>query len=60
MGPLTKVLEGEVIEDNTVIFGSGQRRIDASGTMDARRKLLERHIESLRVLIPSNPSKFMN
>lgn len=49
-----------MIEDNTVIFGSGQRRIDASGTMDARRKLLERHIESLRVLIPSNPSKFIN
>ncbi|PWW77287.1 hypothetical protein C7212DRAFT_185576 [Tuber magnatum] len=60
LGPLTKVLEGEVIEDNTVIFGSGQRRIDASGTADARRRLLERHIESLRVLIPSNPSKFIN
>ncbi|CUS11841.1 unnamed protein product [Tuber aestivum] len=60
LGPLTKVLEGEVIEDNTVIFGSGQRRVDASGTADARRRLLERHIESLRVLIPSNPSKFVN
>ncbi|CAZ82143.1 unnamed protein product [Tuber melanosporum] len=60
LGPLTKVLEGEVVEDNTVIFGSGQRRIDASGTADARRRLLERHIESLRVLIPSNPSKFIN
>ncbi|RPB03953.1 hypothetical protein L873DRAFT_1668434 [Choiromyces venosus 120613-1] len=60
LGPLTKVLDGEVVEDNTVIYGSGQRRVDVSGTESARRRLLERHIESLRVLIPSNPSKFIN
>lgn len=46
--------------DNTVVYGAGERRVDASGTAGARRKLLERHVDSLRVLIPSNASKWMS
>ncbi|KAL7275995.1 hypothetical protein RUND412_001026 [Rhizina undulata] len=57
--PLIEIKEGEVVPDNTVIFGYGERRIDNSGSAAARRKLTERHVESLRVVIASNPSKFM-
>ncbi|KAL0633397.1 hypothetical protein Q9L58_007710 [Maublancomyces gigas] len=60
LSPLTRVADAEVIPDNTVLYGAGERRVDASGTAGARRKLLERHVDSLRVLIPSNASKWMS
>ncbi|RPB11900.1 hypothetical protein P167DRAFT_553755 [Morchella conica CCBAS932] len=60
LAPLTRVADGEVLEDYTVLYGAGERRIDKSGQEGARRKLLEMHVESLRVLIPSNASKWMS
>lgn len=60
MAPLTRVADGEVLDDYTVLYGAGERRIDKSGQEGARRKLLEMHVESLRVLIPSNASKWMS
>lgn len=60
LAPLTRIADGEVVPDDTVVYGAGERRIDASGTAGARRKLLEKHVESLRVLIPSNALKWMS
>ncbi|KAH0611966.1 uncharacterized protein H6S33_010018 [Morchella sextelata] len=60
LAPLTRVADGEVLEDYTVLYGAGERRMDKSGQEGARRKLLEMHVESLRVLIPSNASKWMS
>lgn len=52
--------DAEVVEDDTVIYGYGERRKDMSGTKEARRKMMEKQIEGLRMLIPSNRSKFLS
>ncbi|TGZ84782.1 hypothetical protein EX30DRAFT_337252 [Ascodesmis nigricans] len=58
--PLNKIEESEIVDDSTVIYGVGQRRIDISGSRDARRKLTEKQVEALKQLIPSNRTKFMS
>lgn len=52
--------EREELEDDTVVYGTGQRRVDVSGSKEARRKLTERHAEGLKGLFVSNREKFMN
>ncbi|KAA8910247.1 trimeric LpxA-like protein [Sphaerosporella brunnea] len=58
--PLTTVADGEVVEDDTVVWGFGSRRKDMSGSKEARRKLVERQVEGLKAVIPSNRAKFMS
>ena len=57
---MTAVKVGEVMGDNVVIFENGERRVDGSGTAEARRPMVEKRIEALRALIQSNPSKIIN
>jgi len=57
--PLTRVENNEEIPENTIIYGSGQRRVDGSGSAAARRKVTEKQIEGLRALIPSHAAKHM-
>jgi dynactin-6 len=52
------VAEKEIVEDFTVIYGDGMRRIDRAGIEDLKLKMVARHTEVLKKLIPSNPSKF--
>jgi len=58
IGPLCEVAEGEVLPDCTVVYGNGLQRIDRSGVEDSKLKMVERQIEVLRKLIPSNLAKF--
>jgi len=58
IGPMCEVAEDEVIPDYTVIYGDGLRRIDKSGVEDLKLKMVGRHVEVLKKLIPSNLSKF--
>ena len=46
------------MEDFTVIYGDGMRRVDRAGIEDLKLKMVGRHTEVLRKLIPSNPAKF--
>lgn len=58
IGPLCEVAEGEVLPDFTVIYGNGLRRLDKSGVEDMKLKMVDRQVEVLRKLIPSNLAKF--
>ena len=55
---MTEVMEQEVLPDHTVMYGYNERRMDASGSEVPRRKVLDKHIEALKILIVSNPAKF--
>lgn len=55
---MCEVAEGEVIPDYTVIYGNGLRRIDKSGVEHLKMKMIGRHVEVLKNLIPSNLSKY--
>ncbi|KAI5820664.1 trimeric LpxA-like protein [Pyronema omphalodes] len=57
--PLTTVGEEEVVEDDMVIYGYGERRKDMSANKETRKKLVERQIEGLRALIKSDRAKFL-
>ncbi|KAF8476224.1 trimeric LpxA-like protein [Kalaharituber pfeilii] len=56
--PMTEVMEQEVLPDYTVIYGYNERRKDVSGNEASRRKVHDRHIEALKILITSNHAKF--
>ncbi|RAL68677.1 hypothetical protein DID88_007385 [Monilinia fructigena] len=58
IGPMCEVAEDEIIPDFTVIYGNGLRRIDNSGVEFLKMKMVGRHVEVLRNLIPSNLSKY--
>ncbi|KAI9806614.1 MAG: hypothetical protein M1825_006071 [Sarcosagium campestre] len=58
ISPLCEVAAGEVIPDYTVIYGTGQRRIDRSDVDRARIGLTKLHAETLRKLIPTNLAKW--
>ncbi|KAI5789079.1 hypothetical protein EDC01DRAFT_717724 [Geopyxis carbonaria] len=58
--PLVRIAEDEVVPDDTVVYGTGQRRLDGSGSEGARRKVTEKHVDTLRGLIPSNRAKYMS
>lgn len=55
---MSEVGEQEVIADHTVLYGYNERRIDRSGSEAARKRLHDKHIEALRVLVASNTAKF--
>jgi dynactin-6 len=55
---LCEVAEGEVIDDFTVIYSDGMRRVDRAGIENLKLKMVGRQTEILRKLIPSNPAKF--
>lgn len=59
IGAYCEVGPGEVIEDNTVMFGEGLRRNDVDCNQDQRLRHVRRQIEVLRRLITSKPEKFM-
>lgn len=46
------------MEDFTVIYANGLRRLDRSGVEDLKLKMVARQVEALKKLIPSNPAKF--
>lgn len=48
----------EIIEDFTVIYADGMRRIDRAGIEGLKLRMVGRQTDVLRKLIPSNPSKF--
>jgi len=58
IGALCEVAEGEIVEDFTVIYSDGMRRVDRAGIEDLKLKMVGRQTEVLRKLIPSNPAKF--
>jgi len=58
IGPLCEVAEGDNVPDFTVIYGNGMRRLDKSGVEDLNLKMVARHVDVLRKLIPSNLAKF--
>jgi dynactin-6 len=58
IGPLCEVAERDVLPDFTVIYGNGLRRLDKSGVEDMKLKMVDRQVEVLRKLIPSNLAKF--
>ncbi|RKF59947.1 Dynactin subunit 6 [Erysiphe neolycopersici] len=58
IGPFCEVADGEVIPSYTVIFGTGQRRLDQSGAEAIKVKMLLKQIEVLKKLIPSNLAHF--
>ncbi|KAF8244174.1 hypothetical protein K440DRAFT_605317 [Wilcoxina mikolae CBS 423.85] len=58
--PLTSIDDAEMVEDDTVVYGYGERRKDMSGSKEARKKLVEKQIDGLRALIQSNRSKFLS
>lgn len=55
---MCEVAEDEVIPDFTVIYGNGLRRIDNSGVESLKMKMVGRHVDVLRNLIPNNLSKY--
>jgi dynactin-6 len=59
IGPFCEVAAGEVLEDYTVLYGDGQRRIDKSETNEAKLRNTRKHVEVLRKLVASKPEKFM-
>ena len=59
IGPFCEVAAGEVLEDYTVLYSDGQRRIDKSETDEAKLKGTRKHVEVLRKLVASKPEKFM-
>ena len=56
--PLTEVAEQEVLSDYTVLYGYNEKRVDQSGSEGPRRKVLNKHLEALKLLMISNPAKF--
>lgn len=58
IGPMCEVAEDEIIPDYTVIYGNGLRRIDKSGAENLKMRMVGRHVDVLRRLIPSNLSKY--
>ncbi|TGO14521.1 hypothetical protein BTUL_0052g00590 [Botrytis tulipae] len=58
IGPMCEVEEDEVIPDYTVLYGNGLRRIDKSGVEGLKMKMIGRHVDVLRRLVPSNLSKY--
>ncbi|APA11393.1 hypothetical protein sscle_07g061630 [Sclerotinia sclerotiorum 1980 UF-70] len=58
IGPMCEVAEDEVIPDHTVIYGNGLRRLDKSGVEGLKMKMIGRHVEVLKRLVPSNLSKY--
>ncbi|KAI9648938.1 hypothetical protein NHQ30_001504 [Ciborinia camelliae] len=58
IGPMCEVAEDEIIPDYTVIYGDGLRRMDKSGSDALQMKMIGRHVELLRHLIPSNLAKY--
>ncbi|KFX95636.1 hypothetical protein V495_05187 [Pseudogymnoascus sp. VKM F-4514 (FW-929)] len=59
IGAFCEVAAGEVLEDYTVLFGEGLRRIDKTENDEAKLKATRRHVEVLRKLVTSKPEKFM-
>ena len=59
IGAHCEVFAGEVVEDRTVIFGEGLRRVDEDCNEDQRLRHVRRQIEVLRRLVGSKPEKFM-
>ena len=55
---MCEVLEGDVVPNFTIIYGSGLRRIDASGIEGLRLKMVGRQVDVLRKLVPTNLAKF--
>ena len=50
--------ENETIPDYTIIYGDGSRRIDKSEIDELKIRMVERQVEVLRKLIPSNLGKW--
>lgn len=59
IGAFCEVAAGEVLEDYTVLYGEGLRRIDKTENDEAKLKSTRRHVEVLRKLVASKPEKFM-
>ena len=55
---MSTVAPGEVIEDGTVIFSNGTRRVDHREFDDHKKLAVVRQLVVLRKMIPSNPDKF--
>ncbi|CAD6506143.1 BgTH12-07073 [Blumeria graminis f. sp. triticale] len=58
IGPSCEVIDKEIIPDFTVIYGTGQRRIDTSGIESLKLKMVAKQIDVLRKLIPSSVAHF--
>jgi dynactin-6 len=52
------VAENDVLPDYTVVYGDGQRRQDNSDVDELKIRMVERQVEVLRKLIPSNIAKW--
>jgi dynactin 6 len=58
VGPMCTVEDNETLPDYTVIYGVNSRRLDQSGVDDLKLKMVRRHIDVLKKLIPNSAAKF--
>lgn len=58
IGAWCHVLDGEVVPDATIVYGTGQRRVDRHGLVSCEAEARGRQIDVLRGLIPSNLAKW--
>ena len=49
----------EGLPEGTVVWGAGERRGGGGVGREGRRKAVERMVEGLRALVPSNRAKFV-
>lgn len=58
IGPFCKIAENEVVPDYTVVYGDGARREDRGEIDELKIRMVERQVDVLRKLIPSNLGKW--
>ncbi|KAI0999379.1 hypothetical protein K3495_g8817 [Podosphaera aphanis] len=58
VGPSCEVSKGEIVPDFTVIYGTGERRKDTSGTEKLQLDMVMKQVDVLKKLIPSSVSYF--
>ncbi|KAI9829461.1 MAG: hypothetical protein M1826_005643 [Phylliscum demangeonii] len=58
IGPLCEVRAGEVLPHYTIVYGTGQRRVERAEIADLEIEARRKHVEALRVLVPSNLVKW--
>jgi dynactin-6 len=58
IAPLCTVAPGEELPDFTVVYGFNERRQERPGLEGLRAKAHEKHVQVLKMLIPSNLAKW--
>lgn len=58
LGPLSVIEEGQEIGDNTVLYSSGERRIDHHDIVAREMAMRGKHVDVLRGLVVGNATKW--